>query len=113
VNLWEIKKKSYDLLGSQKQRVGLARALYTEPDILIMDEATSAFDVETEFEVMNALDGLGLHTTIVTIVHRLSSIRKFPRIIYQESGLVLGDGDLTQIRKKIARFYDQPLLSGI
>jgi len=101
------------LSGGQKQRVGLARALYTEPDILIMDEATSALDAETEFEVMNALDDLGLHTTVITIAHRLSSIRKFPRIIYLESGLVLGDGDLSQIRKKISRFDNQLKLSGI
>jgi ABC-type multidrug transport system fused ATPase/permease subunit len=101
------------LSGGQKQRVGLARALYTEPDILIMDEATSALDAETEFEVMNALDDLGLYTTIITIAHRLSSIRKFPRIIYLESGLVLGDGDLTQIRKSISRFDNQLKLSGI
>jgi ATP-binding cassette, subfamily B, bacterial PglK len=113
VNLWEIKKKSYDLLDSQKQIVGIARALYTEPDILIMDEATSALDAETEFEVMNVLDGLGLHTIIVTIVHRLTYIRNFPRIIYLESGLVLGDGDLTQIRKSISRFDNQLKLSGI
>ena len=101
------------LSGGQKQRVGLARALYTEPDILIMDEATSALDAETEFEVMNALDDLGLDTTVITIAHRLSSIRKFPRIIYLEDGIVLGDGDLSQIRKKIPRFDNQLNLSGI
>ena len=101
------------LSGGQKQRVGLARALYTEPDILIMDEATSALDAEAEFEIMNALDDLGLHTTVITIAHRLSSIRKFPRIIYLEDGSVLGDGDLTQIRKRIARFDNLLLLSGI
>jgi ABC-type multidrug transport system fused ATPase/permease subunit len=101
------------LSGGQKQRVGLARALYTEPDILIMDEATSALDAEAEFEIMNALDDLGLHTTVITIAHRLSSIRKFPRIIYLEDGSVLGDGDLTQIRKRVARFDNLLLLSGI
>ncbi len=101
------------LSGGQKQRVGLARALYTEPEILIMDEATSALDAEAEFEVMNALEDLGRHTTVITIAHRLSSIRKFPRIIYLERGLILGDGDLTQIRKKIPRFDNQLLLSGI
>lgn len=101
------------LSGGQKQRVGLARALYTEPDILIMDEATSALDAETEFEVMNAIDDSFLHTTVITIAHRLSSIRKFPRFIYIEDGLVLGDGELDQIRKTIPRFDNQLLLSGI
>lgn len=101
------------LSGGQRQRVGLARALYSEPSILIMDEATSALDAVTEFEVMSALDDLGVHTTVITIAHRLSSIRKFSRIIYLEDGLVLGDGDLNQIRKKIARFDNQLLLSGI
>lgn len=101
------------LSGGQKQRVGLARALYTEPDILIMDEATSALDAETEFEVMNAIDDLYLETTVITIAHRLSSIRRFPRFIYLEDGFVLGDGDLHQIRKKIPRFDNQLLLSGI
>lgn len=101
------------LSGGQKQRVGLARALYTEPDILIMDEATSALDAETEFEVMNAIDDLFLHTTVITIAHRLSSIRQFPRFIYIEDGVVLGDGELHQIRKKIPRFDNQLLLSGI
>ena len=101
------------LSGGQKQRVGLARALYTEPDILIMDEATSALDAETEFEVMNAIDDLFLHTTVIVIAHRLSSIRKFPRFIYLEDGLVRGDGELEEIRKKIPRFDNQLLLSGI
>ena len=101
------------LSGGQKQRVGLARALYSEPDILIMDEATSALDAETEFEVMNALEDLGLDTTVIMIAHRLSSIRKFPRIIYLENGLVLGDGDIAKIRQTIPRFDNQLTLSGI
>ena len=101
------------LSGGQRQRVGLARALYSEPQILIMDEATSALDAETEFDVMSSLEHLGGETTVITIAHRLSSIRKFPRIIYLENGAVLGDGDLNSIRQKISRFDNQLLLSGI
>ena len=101
------------LSGGQKQRVGLARALYTEPDILIMDEATSALDAETEFEVMSALEDLGRHTTVIMIAHRLSSIRKFPRIVYLENGFVIGDGEINKLRREIPRFDNQLLLSGI
>jgi ABC-type multidrug transport system fused ATPase/permease subunit len=101
------------LSGGQRQRVGLARALYSEPNILIMDEATSALDAMTEFEVMTALDDLELKTTIIIIAHRLSSIRKFPRILYLENGVLLGDGDLRRVREQIPTFDRQLLLSGI
>ena len=101
------------LSGGQRQRVGLARALYSEPNILIMDEATSALDAMTEFEVMSALDDLDLKTTIIIIAHRLSSIRKFPRILYLENGVLLGDGELSKVREEVPTFDSQLLLSGI
>lgn len=101
------------LSGGQRQRVGLARALYSEPNILIMDEATSSLDAMTEFEVMSALDDLDLKTTVIIIAHRLSSIRKFPRILYLENGVLLGDGDLGKVREEVPAFDRQLLLSGI
>ena len=100
------------LSGGQKQRVGLARALYSVPDILIMDEATSALDAEIEFAVLNALKDLGQQTTLIMIAHRLSAIKSFPRIIYLEEGLILGDGELSQIRKQLPRFDSQLKISG-
>ena len=101
------------LSGGQRQRVGLARALYLEPNILIMDEATSALDAVTEFEVISALDDLDLKTTVIIIAHRLSSIRKFPRILYLENGVLLGDGNLSEVREEVPTFDRQLLLSGI
>ena len=101
------------LSGGQKQRVGLARALYSAPDILILDEATSALDAMTEFEIMSALDDLNPETSVIMIAHRLSSIRKFPRILYLENGLLLGDGDLGKVRADVPIFHQQLLLSGI
>jgi ATP-binding cassette subfamily C protein len=83
------------------------------PDIIIMDEATSALDAEIEYAVMNALRELGPKTTLITIAHRLSSIKNFPRIIYLDQGCVLGDGELGKIRKELPRFDNQLKISGI
>ena len=62
------------LSGGQKQRIGLARALYHQPALLILDEATSALDIETETEVMKAIDALHGSITMVVIAHRLSTV---------------------------------------
>ena len=63
------------LSGGQRQRIGIARALYHDPDVLIMDEATSALDNLTERAVMDAVHNLGHAKTIVLIAHRLSTVR--------------------------------------
>lgn len=64
------------LSGGQRQRIGIARALYFDPDIIIMDEATSALDGDTEQAVMDAVNDMRGKRTIVIIAHRLSTIKK-------------------------------------
>lgn len=66
--------------GGQRQRIAIARALYYNPDILVLDEATSALDNETESAVMESIEALQGHKTLIIVAHRLTTIRKCNRI---------------------------------
>lgn len=75
--------------GGQKQRVAIARALYNDPDILVLDEATAALDNETEAAVMEAIDALHGHKTLIIVAHRLSTIRKCDKIYEIVDGIAV------------------------
>lgn len=66
--------------GGQRQRIAIARALYYNPDILVLDEATSALDNETESAVMESIEALQGHKTLIIVAHRLTTIRKCNKI---------------------------------
>ena len=80
------------LSGGQKQRIGIARALYNNPTVLVLDEASSALDVETEAEVMKAVNALRGQQTILTISHRIISLKDCDWIYKLENGRVVDEG---------------------
>ena len=68
-------ERGVQLSGGQRQRVGIARALYHQPEILVLDEATVSLDMKTEKEVMKAIHALKGQKTILIIAHRLSTLK--------------------------------------
>ena len=85
------------LSGGQMQRLGLARALYTKPGLLVMDEATSALDAESEAKIQKALDDMRGKVTVVLIAHRLNTIQHADKVILVEDGQVKDSGTFKEL----------------
>jgi ATP-binding cassette, subfamily B, bacterial PglK len=92
------------LSGGQKQRIGIARALYHNPEILVMDEATAALDNETERAFVQAVDHLSGQKTIIMIAHRLSTVRRCDRLYFIKEGKVVGDGTYDELLQESGEF---------
>jgi ABC-type multidrug transport system fused ATPase/permease subunit len=80
------------LSGGQRQRIGIARSLYHDPDVLVLDEATSSLDVDTEREIMETINVLHGNKTLIIIAHRLSTVMDCDRIYRMENGKVIEEG---------------------
>jgi ABC-type multidrug transport system fused ATPase/permease subunit len=85
------------LSGGQRQRIGIARALYHDPAVLVLDEATSSLDIETEAGVMEAIQALHGDKTIIIVAHRLSTVEDCDRIYELEKGSVINEGTPEEI----------------
>ncbi len=98
--------------GGQRQRLGIARALFSNPQLLIMDEATSALDAETESEISRAITQLKGKLTLIVVSHRYSTIANADRIIYIEDGVVKDEGNFDTLIVNNSNFRKQAKLMG-
>ena len=102
----EITEKGSTLSTGERQLISFARALASDPAILILDEATSSIDTETEAMIQQALEVVKKGRTTFIIAHRLSTIKSADQIIVLDRGTILGKGSHDELMKKRGRYYD-------
>lgn len=94
-------KQADALSGGQIQRLGLARALYEEPKLIILDEATSALDAASEAFVSQSLEDLGDDVTVIVIAHRLSTVQHSDVVFVVEDGEITASGKFSELRENV------------
>jgi ABC-type multidrug transport system fused ATPase/permease subunit len=99
--------------GGQRQRLGIARAMFTCPHLLVLDEATSALDGETEAGISAAIRELRGSATVVVIAHRLSTVQNADVVVYLSGGNVIATGTFNDVRNSVADFDRQAKLMGL
>jgi len=108
-----IRERGIGLSGGQKQRLGIARALYAEPEVLVLDEATSSLDAESESKISQIIDNKAQAATVIVIAHRLSTVIRANQISYLENGKIIATGNFNQLRTLVPNFDRQAELMGI
>ena len=99
-------EKGILLSGGQKQRIAIARAFIKDARILILDEATSSLDVNSEYQVRKAVEALGKGRTVIVVAHRLPSIERVDRIFVMSEGRVVEEGTHEDLLERKGRYYD-------
>jgi ABC-type multidrug transport system fused ATPase/permease subunit len=99
--------------GGQRQRLGIARAMFTKPQLLVLDEATSSLDGETEASISAAIHAMRGSTTVVMIAHRLSTVRNADIVVYMAEGKVIATGTFEEVRRYVPDFDRQAKLMGL
>lgn len=101
------------LSGGQRQRIGIARALYVDPLVLVMDEATSALDTKTESDVSQAIAELEGEVTVISVAHRLSTIRGSHQVCFMKDGRIVARGTFDELVAAVPEFAAQAALAGL
>ena len=102
----EIGENGIKLSGGQRQRIALGRALITNPEILILDEATSQLDSETERFIQQAIKELHKKLTIIIVAHRLSTVRFADTVYVLEKGKIVEQGTYVELLEQKGRLYE-------
>ena len=99
-----VEERGSSLSGGQRQRIAIARALVTDPRILIFDEATSALDYESERIIQDNMSQIAERRTVFIIAHRLSTVRRADRIITLDRGRIVEDGTHDELIRRGGRY---------
>ena len=109
----QVGERGAKVSGGQRQRLGIARAMFTRPHLLVLDEATSSLDGETEANISEAIHALRGSTTVVMIAHRLSTVRNADLVVYLSKGKVITKGTFSEVRDAVPDFDRQAKLMGL
>ena len=101
----QVGERGQGLSGGERQRISIARALLIDPRILILDEATSSVDTETEKEIQKALDNLVYGRTTIAIAHRLSTLRQADRLVVMDRGQIVEIGGHDELMERKGAYY--------
>ena len=109
----QVGERGAKISGGQRQRLGIARAMFTRPHLLVLDEATSSLDGETEASISEAIHELRGSTTVVLIAHRLSTVRNADIVVYLAEGKIMAKGTFDEVRDAVPDFDRQAKLMGL